>query len=106
MAVMDGGHLYQGRFYSSFVNREPYLLKVTRYVHLNPVRARLCFRPADYLWGSYQAYVAPESDPLKLSGWLECGRILDLFGSTPPEQGKQYRKFVEQLAEQEEEMRF
>lgn len=39
------GHLYQGRFFSRFVDRDAYLLEVTRYVHLNPVRAGLVERP-------------------------------------------------------------
>ena len=86
------GHLYQGRFYSNFVDRETYLLEVTRYVHLNPFRARLVERPEDYPWSSYRIYVGLERDPWNL---VDCQGILKLFGSTIQEQVECYRQFVE-----------
>ena len=95
------GHLYQGRFYSNFVNRDAHLLEVTRYVHLNPFRARLAQRVIDYPWTSYKAYLGIERNPQPL---VEPERILSLFGSTPAEQAAQYRRFVEDLATQEREI--
>jgi REP element-mobilizing transposase RayT len=93
------GHLYQGRFYSNLVAQESYLLEVTRYVHLNPVRAGLCRAPADYTWSSYPMYVADRVDPL---GLTEPRPILRLFGATEDEQRQQYRQFVEELAKHEQ----
>lgn len=96
------GHVYQGRFYSSFVNRESYLLEVTRYVHLNPVRARLCRRPGEYPWSSYRCYAGLAADPL---GLVHTERILSLFGATGAGQVEAYQRFVEGRADDEEEMR-
>lgn len=96
------GHLYQSRFYSNLVDRESYLLEVTRYVHLNPFRAGLVRRPVDYQWSSYRTYLGLEHNPLDL---VSCGQILDLFGATTAECVERYRLFVEQLATEEEKTR-
>jgi len=86
------GQLYQGRFYSNHVDRESYLLEVTRYVHLNPFRAHLVEEPADYRWSSYRFYLGIEPDPLEL---VEPDRILSLFGDMPEAMRRGYRRFVE-----------
>ena len=96
------GHVHQGRFYSNWVNTEPYLLEVTRYVHLNPVRAKLCRWPGDYHWSSYRSYVGQSVDFL---GWLDCARILSLFGTTRGHQRQAYQRFVEELVKHEERVR-
>jgi putative transposase len=49
------GGLWQGRYKSSFVQTERYLLSGMRYVELNPVRAGMVVAPGDYRWSSYQA---------------------------------------------------
>jgi len=95
------GHLYQGRFYSNVVDRDTYLFEVTRYVHLNPFRARLVERPADYLWSSYRIYLGIAPDPWRL---VEYDRILSLFGHTLVEQVKRYQQFVDELAQQEADL--
>ncbi|MDQ6959345.1 MAG: transposase, partial [Mariprofundaceae bacterium] len=47
------GHLFQGRFKSIVVAADVYLLELSRYVVLNPVRAGMVADPADWLWSSY-----------------------------------------------------
>lgn len=47
------GTLWEGRFKSSLVQNENYLLTCQRYIELNPVRANMVTDPADYLWSSY-----------------------------------------------------
>jgi putative transposase len=54
------GHLFQGRYKAILVEKESYLLELSRYVHLNPVRAKLTEKPEDYPWSSYRAYISPE----------------------------------------------
>ncbi len=51
------GSLWEGRYKSSPIETDAYLLACTRYVELNPVRARMVSAPADYLWSSYRAKV-------------------------------------------------
>ena len=46
------GTLWEGRFRSSLVSREDYLLACCRYIELNPVRAKMVSQPRDYQWSS------------------------------------------------------
>jgi putative transposase len=45
--------LWKGRFKSTLVGTESYLLTLYRYIELNPVRARMVEHPAAYPWSSY-----------------------------------------------------
>src|SRR5271166_2399031 len=47
------GHLFQGRYRTELVEDETYLWVLTRYVHLNPVRAGLSATPEAWIWSSY-----------------------------------------------------
>ncbi len=51
------GHLFQDRFKSEPVESEKYFLTVLRYVHLNPVKAKICKNPEDYIYSSYNQYL-------------------------------------------------
>jgi putative transposase len=57
------GHLWQERFASNPLDEE-YLLAATRFVELNPVRARLVNRPEQYRWSSARAHLAGKNDKL------------------------------------------
>lgn len=57
------GQLWQGRF-ASFVMDERHLLACARYVDLNPVRAGLVERAADWPWSSARAHLGGPADPL------------------------------------------
>jgi putative transposase len=57
------GHLFDGR-YASVVMDEAHLYAAIRYVALNPVRARLVGRAADWPWSSVRAHLAREDDGL------------------------------------------
>jgi putative transposase len=50
------GTLWEGRFKSSLVQSETYLLQCQRYIELNPVRAGMVTDPAEYTWSSYQCH--------------------------------------------------
>lgn len=52
------GTLFEGRFKSSLVDSERYLLTCMRYIELNPVRAGMVTDPGDYRWSSYRHHVA------------------------------------------------
>lgn len=84
------GHLFQGRYRSILVEKEVYLLEVSRYIHLNPVRAGIVKRPEDFRWTSFRAYLG-KYDPLR-----DCDKVLELVDGKDPV--NQYRDFVyEQL---------
>ncbi|GAA0349706.1 transposase [Bowmanella denitrificans] len=49
------GTLWEGRYKSTLVDADNYLLTVYRYIELNPVRANMVSHAAEYPWSSYQA---------------------------------------------------
>ena len=57
------GHLFEKRYHALLVDADEYLLTLLRYIHLNPVRARLASSPDDYPWSSHHAYLGNRSEP-------------------------------------------
>src|SRR5690606_22855197 len=58
------GHLFQGRYKAILVDKDRYLLELSRYVVLNPLRAKgLIDRLEDWPWSSYLAMVGDASKP-------------------------------------------
>jgi putative transposase len=51
------GGLFQGRFQAIAVDKDEYLLQLTRYIHLNPVKASLVNQAQDWEFSSYQEYL-------------------------------------------------
>lgn len=54
------GHLLQDRFKSEPVEDDTYFLTVLRYIHQNPVKAKLCKKPGEYSYSSYAAYICED----------------------------------------------
>jgi putative transposase len=79
------GHLFQSR-YGSVAMDEDHLLAAARYVALNPVRARLAARAADWRWSSVAAHLAGRDDGLvSVAPLLErCGGGFADLIATPP----------------------
>lgn len=87
------GHLFQGRFKSILIDADNYLKQLSRYIHLNPVRAGLVDRPADYDWSSYNFFVGKKIAP----EWLETHWLLSQFGRKQKEAIENYKNFVEKV---------
>jgi len=51
------GHLFQGRYKAILVDRDSYLLELSRYVHLNPVRAKIVENPEAYSFNSAEKVI-------------------------------------------------
>jgi putative transposase len=47
------GHLFQSRYNAEIIEKDEYVLEASRYIHLNPVRAKIVEKPEDYKWSSY-----------------------------------------------------
>lgn len=60
------GHLFQGRYRSQPIDDERYLLTVLRYIHQNPVKARIKVHCKDYRWSSYREYLYTEDKKVSL----------------------------------------
>jgi len=90
------GHLFQGRFKSILVNADDYLLELSRYIHRNPVIAKITESPDDYPWSSYRAYVKGGKT---VPSWLERDRLLSYFETTTRKAMNRYRHFVEEIDE-------
>ena len=94
------GHLMQGRFGASVVDEDEYILKLSRYVHLNPVfvkkvkalpvRERVGILRA-YPWSSYRSYIG-RSKPL---AFIDYGPILQMMDGDRRKRPATYRRFVE-----------
>lgn len=84
------GTLWEGRFTSSLVDSEEYLLTVYRYIELNPVRAKMVLDPAEYKWSSYPI------NALGVKSTLCCAhRVYLSLGKTETERMKAYRALFE-----------
>ncbi|WHY00375.1 transposase [Neobacillus sp. DY30] len=80
------GHVFQGRYRSKIIDSTDYLLEVSRYIHLNPVEAKMVKAPEEYRWSSYTTYISESINPL-----VSTTKILSHF---PEPQKENYRKFV------------
>jgi len=69
------GHLFQGRYKAILVDGDSYLLELTRYVVLNPVRAGMVELPGDWRWSSYLDMLGVRSAP----HWLATDGLLAQF---------------------------
>jgi REP element-mobilizing transposase RayT len=84
------GHVFEQRYKAFLIDKDNYLLQVSRYIHLNPVGARIVERPQDYRWCSYGAYLKER----KVAG-LNRELILEQFEGKGQSRLLRYRDFVE-----------
>lgn len=84
------GHLFQGRYKAMLIDVDNYLLELSRYIHLNPVRAGLTGRPEDYRYSSYRAYIFPKEEALNFRDLL-----WNMVGKGEKDGPRSYREFVE-----------
>lgn len=84
------GHLFQGRYKAILVDQDAYLLELSRYVVLNPVRAGMVASPEDWPWSSCNATLGQAECP----SWLAADALLSLFAKTRPAARRRYVQFV------------
>src|SRR5512132_3054627 len=83
------GSLYDSRFKAIFLQKDAYLLDLSRYVAWSPVRDGLVRRPEAWAWSHYRAMAGDEPAP----AWLETSWTLSRLGRGPAAR-KAWRKFV------------
>jgi len=89
------GHLFQGRYKAFLVEKDPYALALLRYIHENPVKARVVERPEDFAWSSdryYRRGRGPE--------WLDLDRLLSMLGRRRSTAIREYRRLMREKVEE------
>jgi REP element-mobilizing transposase RayT len=85
------GHLFQGRYKACLVEHDNYLLELSRYLHLNPVRAKIVERPEEYPYSSYRSYVQEDGEDIVCRDF-----IWKMIAENKPEDAAcRYKDFVD-----------
>src|ERR1700733_4215711 len=84
------GHVFQGRYKSILCQTDEYLGELVRYIHLNPVRARMVRQPEDYEYSGHRAYIGLDGN-----GLVDVEPVLRHFGGTKRRAVEVYRRFVQ-----------
>jgi REP element-mobilizing transposase RayT len=86
------GHVYQGRFKGILVEKENYLLELSRYIVLNPVRAKMVRAAKDWPWSSYRATAGMSA----AHSCLTTDWLLAVFNKNQLNAQQAYREFIQQ----------
>lgn len=95
------GHLFQSRYKAIVCGKEEYLLRLVRYIHLNPVRAKMVKNINDYKWSSHQYYINKAGNKK-----LSVGKIFCYTGSSFSEGYKTYNNIMNEEYPEELEENF
>jgi len=82
------GHLFQGRYRSELIEKDAYNLEISRYIHLNPVKAKMVEHPLEYEWSSYHNFFGKQQKEL-----VTTEKILNYFNGNDPILYKQYVEY-------------
>ncbi|OGI56374.1 MAG: transposase, partial [Candidatus Muproteobacteria bacterium RIFCSPHIGHO2_02_FULL_60_13] len=85
------GTLWEGRYKSSLIDSEAYLLTCMRYIELNPLRASMVAHPGEYRWSSYAANANGRDNPL-----LSLHPVYRQLGTDPAARQHAYRELFRQ----------
>ncbi len=84
------GHLLQGRYKAILVEVDEYAKELSRYIHYNPVRAKILDDPNEYEWSSCRYFTIERKAP----EWLQLDFILGYFGENRSEAMQRYQRFL------------
>jgi putative transposase len=84
------GHLFQGRYKAILCDRDEYLLSLIKYIHLNPVRAKIVKTPAEYQWSSHHSYIKRTSGV----NIVDTDQVLRMFSEDKQRARKFYSTFM------------
>ena len=91
------GPLFRGRYKAILVDNDEYLLQVSKYIHLNPLEAKMVTSLEAYAWSSYPAYVGK----CKAAKWLTTDEVYGQL-TVGRHRAKRYRHYVEDVESDEE----
>ena len=81
------GGLWEGRYFSAYIEPHAYLLKTMRYIEMKPVRAGMVETPGDYRWSSFACNAAAAKIPI-----IEEHELYLALGSNHDERATAYRR--------------
>jgi putative transposase len=82
------GHVFQGRYGARLIEADTYFLEVSRYIHRNPLEAKMVVNLGDYKWSSYSSYI----NLLQLNPHISHNKTLSYFREPVEDH---YKLFVE-----------
>jgi len=88
------GTLFQGKAKGRYIDSEEYALRIVRYLHINPVEAKLVVKPEEWEFSDYQVWIGTESNAVT-NLWLR-----DAYFTT----GKDYQMYIEQYFSEKEDL--
>jgi REP element-mobilizing transposase RayT len=90
------GHLFQDRYRSEAVEKDSYILAAARYIHNNPVNAKIVAKAEDYKWSSYQQYINQEDSKGNL---VDCNFLLSMLFDTEDRAIELFKEFSKESVE-------
>ena len=87
------GSLFRGRYKAILVDSDSYLLHLSKYIHLNPLAAKMVNDLEHYPWSSYSAYIGKSPSPT----WLVRSEIYGQI-SVSDNKAEHYRLFMKNIA--------
>lgn len=85
------GHLFQGRYKAILVDKDAYLLELSRYIILNPIRAKMVDSLEEWPWSSWHCAMGLEASP----DWLATDALLGMFAKYRKTARGKYADFVQ-----------
>jgi putative transposase len=84
-------HVYEKRLYDKMIVDKEGMLEVSRYIHLNPVEAKMVRKPEYYPWSSYYLFKNPQAVGLS---YMKIDSILDYYNGTIEEKKEKYYQYI------------
>lgn len=87
------GHLFQGRYKAILIDKQHYLAKLSRYIHLNPVKAKIVQRPEEYAYSSMKGYLGKDTN----CTWINHDYILEQLEQFGKDRFRQRRNYLQYI---------
>ena len=94
------GHVWQGRYKSSIIDKDNYLIWCGLYIEINPLRAGLVEKPEDWQFSSYEFYAFSKAHPL-------IEKLIDIdpyyyqgLGNSLKERQERYRQYINDVIDE------
>jgi putative transposase len=86
------GHVFEKRYYDKIIESDTGMLEVSRYIHVNPVEARMVRQPVDYKWSSYKYF---QQKACYVPPYMNLDVLLNYFTGSPGDKKKTYCELIE-----------